>query len=344
MKLNKILSQQKKKESTVIPTGIASLDQMIGGLHPGHLHTIAGRPAMGCTTFVVTLARNISIMNKVPTVFFSLSLTEDIIVKRLFAAEFGWNSISREKINSLDIQIGEGQNFFSPIQHEEPILDEEMEKTKALMKKNGWDTEVNKGLEKTSIQSPQHYIQLMKEAPLWIEHNLDFTVDEILCRIERIKKNDNIQVVILDGLSWMIASQTFTERELSMQKIAQAAEKLNIAILLTSELNRAVECRGGVGRPMLGDLRGGLCAEVYSSVIMLLYRAEYYGITEDEDRNPTREMAEINVVKNVFGESGNNKLRFYKQCRFEDANESSIEEDLEDLSHTLQLLDDDLPF
>lgn len=345
MKLSKLLIQTQAKGAKAISTGLEGLDQMIGGLHPGHLYTIAGRPAMGCSALTITLARNISIYNKVPTAFFSLDLPEDNIVKRLFAAGYGWDSISREKNTSLDIQIGEGQNYFCPIQHKEQVFDEEMERAKALMEKNGWDTESNNDLEKTSHQSPNNYIQMMKEAPLWIEHNLDFTVDEILCRIERMKKNDNIQVVIIDGLWWLIASKTFAERDLLMQNIAQTAKKLNIAILLTTAVNRSVETRCGDKKPMLSDIRGGLCSEVYSSVIMLLYRAEYYGIEYDYDDRPTREMLDVIVVKNAFGERGEIRLRFRGTASIEECKPFSIEDDLQHLSNELKYLNDfDLPF
>lgn len=346
MKLNKLIAQSLTKTNDAIPTGLESLDQMIGGLHPGHIYTIAGRPGMGCSAFTVTLARNISILGKVPTAFFSLDIPEDNIVKRLFAAEYGWNTHPSE-IYALSEELGKKipteKNTAPSIQ--KTSSSKELERAKAMMEKNGWDSKFDNDLGKTSHQPRKNYIQLMKEAPLWIEHNLDFTVEEILCRIERMKKSDNIRVVIIDGLWWLIASKTFVERDLLMQKIAQSAKKMNIAILLTTVLNREVEARGGDKRPMLSDIRGGLCSEVYSSVIMMLYRAEYYGITEDWDGNSTREMLEVIVVKNAFGKRGEIKLRFSGTASIEECEPSSIEDDLQDLSKKLRYLDDfDYPF
>ena len=333
MKLSKLLSQPKGKVSKAIPTGLDSLDQIIGGLHPGHIYTIAGRPAMGCSTFAITIARNISIFNKVPTVFFSFDLPEDNIVERLFAAEYGWH-FPFEQFSMINetTKASDGLNN----------LDDEMRMATALMERNGWHTEVE---QQKMLNSPENYIQLMKEAPLWIEHNLDFTGDEIICRIERMKKNDNIQVVIIDGLWWLITSQTFTERELLMQKIAQAAKKLNIAILLTTVLNRDVELRGGDKKPMLHDIRGGLCSEVYSSVIMLLYRAEYYGFSEDFEGNPTEGVVDVVVVKNAFGETAETKLKFRGSASFEEIENKSLEDTMQDLSNELKYLNDlDYPF
>ena len=333
MKLSKLLSQPKGKVSKAIPTGFDSLDQIIGGLHPGHIYTIAGRPAMGCSTFAITIARNISIFNKVPTAIFSFDLPEDNIAERLFAAEYGWHFPFElfPLINDTTKTSDSLNNF-----------DEEMRTATALMEKNGWHTEVE---QQKMLNSPENYIQLMKEAPLWIEHNLDFTVDEILCRIERMKKNDNIQVVIIDGLWWLIASKTFEERDLIMQNIAQTAKKLNIAILLTTAVNRSVETRCGDKKPMLSDIRGGLCSEVYSSVIMLLYRAEYYGIEYDYDEKPTREMLDVIVAKNAFGETAETKLKFRGSASFEEIENKSLEDTMQDLSNELKYLNDlDYPF
>ena len=133
MKLSKLLSQPKGKVSKAIPTGLDSLDQIIGGLHPGHIYTIAGRPAMGCSTFAITIARNISIFNKVPTVIFSFDLPEDNIVKRLFAAEYGWH-FPFEQFSMINetTKASDGLNN----------LDDEMRMATALMERNGWHTEM----------------------------------------------------------------------------------------------------------------------------------------------------------------------------------------------------------
>ena len=89
MKLNKILSS-KYERPQAIPTGIASLDRMIGGLQVGHVVTVGARPAMGKTAFVMSLVRNIGIINKVPTALLSLEHDEHNVASRLWAAEFGW--------------------------------------------------------------------------------------------------------------------------------------------------------------------------------------------------------------------------------------------------------------
>ena len=297
MKLNKLLSQGPKKESKVVSTGIASLDSTIGGLHIGQVCTVAARPAMGKTAFAMTLAKNIGIMNKVPTAILSLEHAEDYVVERLFATQFGW-----PKDNTSATVIVESK------------MNVDMEKAVAMLQ--------NAGFRSTEMEK-EEFIQKMKEAPVWIEHGVNLTVDEVICRVERMKKNDNIQVLIIDGLAWIIAGQTYTEREQSMLKLNQLASRLNIAILITSELTRDVEHRVG-NKPMLSDLRGGFCAEVYSAIVMFIYRPEYYGIEEDE-YGSTMGVADIIIAKNDFGVVGEVRLKFTEHSRFEDFSISTIE-------------------
>ena len=290
MKLNKLLSQAPKKETKIVSTGIASLDSKIGGLQIGQVCTVAARPAMGKTAFAMTLAKNIGIMNKVPTAILSLEHSEDYVVERLFATQFGWPNGTPN--DSLII---------------ESKMNEETEKAISMLQEVGF---------KSEEMEREEFVQKMKEAPVWIEHGVNLTMDEVIARVERMKKNDNIQVLIIDGLAWIIAGQTYTEREQSMLKLNQLASRLNIAILITSELTREVEHRVG-NKPMLSDLRGGFCAEVYSAIVMFIYRPEYYGIMEDFEGSTTG-VADIIIAKNDFGNVGEVRLAFPGHSRFED--------------------------
>lgn len=289
MKLNKLLIQSRLSESKVITTGIDSLDKMIGGLRIGHICTVAARPAMGKTTFALTVAKNIGIMNKIPTAILSLEHNEDAVAKRLFAAEFGWKNIENKQTEVKS------------------KMSNEMKKASSLLRSVGFTS---------SQMDREEYLQKMKEAPVWIEHALNITVDEVICLVERMKKYNGIKVLIIDGLAWLVTGMTYPEREQSMLKLVQVADRLKIAILLTSDLTRDVEHRIGC-RPQLSDLRGGFGTEIFSSVVMFIYRPSYYGITEDI-LGDTEKIADIIVAKNNFGDVGDIRLSFSKQACFKD--------------------------
>lgn len=290
MKLNKILSS-KYERPQAIPTGIASLDRMIGGLQVGHVVTVGARPAMGKTAFVMSLIRSIGIINRVPTALLSLEHDEQNVANRLLAAEFGWRWIRQhreqqvaevemtpEQINA--IRMLQGIGFFDP------------------------------------FPNTAEYTRMMNEAPVWVEHAFVMTMDEVISRMERLKNENKVSVVVIDSLDLIISGAKNAEQEQAMMNLVQAAWRLKVAVLLTTNLNREVEYRVS-HIPSLSNLRGGYSTDTLTSVVMFLYRPEYYGIEEDECGN-TEGMVQIFIAKNDFGETGLVRLNFVGRSRIED--------------------------
>ncbi len=293
MKLNKIISQPVGDKSLVIPTGIASIDRMMtGGLRVGHVFTVGARPAMGKTAFVISLVRNIGIINKIPSAVLSMQHTEHDIARKLWAAEFGWGGTPLRK---------------QPFIVESKINQEEMNAV-TMLQKIGFEN---------PIQKKEEYKRMMQEAPVWIEHDFMLTMDEVVSKMERLKKENNISLIALDGLDWIVTNpHTYVEQKHSMQKLVQTAERLQIAVVLTQELNRNVENRVG-NWPSLSDLRDGYSTETLTSTVILIFRPEYYGIQKD-DRGSTDGKADIIIAKNAFGDTGSVRLNFFERSRFED--------------------------
>lgn len=70
-----------------VPTGFYDLDELLGGLHPGQMVIVAGRPAMGKSTLAVDFARAASIVHRLTTVVFSLEMSRQEIMTRVISAE-----------------------------------------------------------------------------------------------------------------------------------------------------------------------------------------------------------------------------------------------------------------
>ena len=68
-----------------LPTGYDDLDRMTSGWQNSDLIIIAGRPAMGKTAFVLSMAKNMAINFAIPVAIFSLEMPNVQLVKRLIS-------------------------------------------------------------------------------------------------------------------------------------------------------------------------------------------------------------------------------------------------------------------
>lgn len=79
---------------TGIPTGFLDLDYRTAGLQPSDLILVAARPSMGKTAFVLNIAQNVAFKQNMCTAIFSLEMSKEQLVNRLFSLESQVNSQS----------------------------------------------------------------------------------------------------------------------------------------------------------------------------------------------------------------------------------------------------------
>ena len=72
---------------TGIPTGFNSLDYKLSGLQPSDMILIAARPSMGKTAFVLNIAQHVTLRENMATAIFSLEMSKEQLVNRLFALQ-----------------------------------------------------------------------------------------------------------------------------------------------------------------------------------------------------------------------------------------------------------------
>ncbi|NUM48663.1 MAG: replicative DNA helicase [Anaerolineales bacterium] len=75
-----------------LSTGFYALDRLLGGLQPADLVIVAGRPGMGKTGFLLSLARHATGCLKKHLAVFSLEMSNAQLVQRLFSQETGIDS------------------------------------------------------------------------------------------------------------------------------------------------------------------------------------------------------------------------------------------------------------
>ena len=94
-----------------VPTGFNDLDRLLGGLQKSDLLIVAGRPGMGKTSWLLTVALNAARRNA-RVVVFSMEMSNEQIVQRLIAAETG---ISTRKLRLGQLDDAEWDIFVKAI-------------------------------------------------------------------------------------------------------------------------------------------------------------------------------------------------------------------------------------
>ena len=77
----------RNSRTTGIETGFYDLDYKLSGLQPSDLILVAARPSMGKTALVLNIAQYVAFHENLPTAIFSLEMSKEQLVNRLFALE-----------------------------------------------------------------------------------------------------------------------------------------------------------------------------------------------------------------------------------------------------------------
>jgi replicative DNA helicase len=78
---------EKKELVTGVSSGFRDLDRMTAGFQPSDLIIVAGRPSMGKTAFCLNVAQYAAVENKIPIAIFSLEMSKEQLVIRMFCSE-----------------------------------------------------------------------------------------------------------------------------------------------------------------------------------------------------------------------------------------------------------------
>lgn len=278
----KQIEEAKGQETGVtgVASGFTALDRVTSGWQPSDLVIIAARPAMGKTSYVLSLARNAAVQFDKPVAFFSLEMSSVQLVTRLVSAE---SEISSEKLRSGNLRNDEIQQIHTKIT--------DLAEAKIFID----DTP---GLSVFELRA--------KARRLKAQHDIQLLIIDYL----------QLMTAGGDGKSGGNREQEISTISRSLKSIAK---ELNIPVLALSQLSRAVETRGGDKRPQLSDLRESGSIEQDADMVQFIHRPEYYGLAEDEEGNPTNGIANIIIAKHRNGSVCDVQLKFINQlAKFQD--------------------------
>ena len=151
-------------------------------------------------------------------------------------------------------------------------------------------------------------VQLMSDAPLYIDDTPAMTPIEVRARARRLKREHGLGLIILDYIQLMHVSGSKENRATEISEISRSlkalAKELKIPIIALSQLNRAVDSRTDK-RPILSDLRESGAIEQDADLIVFLFREEEYN-----PETPRRGIADIKIAKQRNGPTGEFLLTF----------------------------------
>ncbi len=173
----------------------------------------------------------------------------------------------------------------------------------------------------------------LEKMQIYIDDTPGINSFELRAKCRRLKKQYDIQLIIIDYLQLMTGGGSKTgNREQEISSISRAlkslAKELNVPVIALSQLNRSVEVRGGDKRPVLSDLRESGAIEQDADIVTFIYRPEYYGLEfwNDENEEPCAGQAEFIIAKHRNGELKNIRLKFIKEyAKFENLEEFNMD-------------------
>lgn len=235
-----------------VTSGYEGLDNITGGFEPGTLTIIAGRPAMGKTAAGVGIAARSAKKTGKRVLYWSGEVSAEAIGQRLLAA--------KTSLPVLCMRSGKNRAGYGPDGH---LYDA------SPLRQDQFDRMVSAEREAYSI-------------PLEVNDTPAITVAKLYGIARRmVRSKGGLSMIVVDYLALMRGTPQARKQgkyaevsEISADLLA-LAKTLNVPVIALQQLNREVEKRDDK-RPSKSDLRDSGNLEQDASVIMLLYREEYY--------------------------------------------------------------------
>ncbi|HSD86913.1 MAG TPA: replicative DNA helicase [Kofleriaceae bacterium] len=270
---------------TGLPSGFTDLDNMTAGLQPTELIILAARPAMGKTSFALSLAQNAATQTGEgggwPCLVFSLEMSSTQLAERMLCSEARVDSHALRK-GQLQRQDMTNLTYAAATLSKAPILIDDtpalsLRELRARARRFRTDPTLfpKSGGRKCGLILVD-YLQLMRGSPQAAKASREQEISEI------------------------------------SRGLKSLAKELECPVLALSQLNRSLESRTDK-RPMLSDLRESGAIEQDADVICFVYRDEYYNPQSD-----AKGLAEIIIGKQRNGPTDTVRLKFFSEyTRFE---------------------------
>ncbi|MBQ9361905.1 MAG: replicative DNA helicase, partial [Bacteroidaceae bacterium] len=262
-----------------LSSGFDKLDKITSGWQNSDLIIIAARPAMGKTAFVLSMAKNMAVDQKIPVAMFSLEMSNVQLVNRLIVNVC---EITGEKIKSGQLAPYEWEQLDTKITellHAPFYIDDTPSLSVFELRTKARRLVRDYGVKVIIID----YLQLMNASGMYYNSRQE-EVSTISRSLKGLAKELNIPIIALSQLNRSVEQRVGNSENNSDSK-----------------------------RPQLSDLRESGAIEQDADMVCFIHRPEYYKIYKDSYGNDLRGIAEIIIAKHRNGAVDTIRLRFMGQ-------------------------------
>ena len=203
--LDKIEKASKSKGTvTGIPTGFIDLDYKLSGFQPSDFILIAARPSMGKTAFVLNIAQYMAFKKNKAVAIFSLEMSKEQLVNRLFSLESQVDAQSLRTGNMKDSdweKLIEGAGI---IGQSKLIIDDTPGISISELRSKCRKYKLEHGLDIIIID----YLQLMSGSGKSSSESRQQEISDISRSLKALARELNVPVVALSQLSRAVEQRT----------------------------------------------------------------------------------------------------------------------------------------
>lgn len=305
--LNDMIINGVSKED-FIPTGFTELDERLGGLSPGQMVIVAGRPGHGKTTLALDICRNAAKVAGQQVLFFSLEMGEEELYKKLLSAEArvkyekvrkGIN-ITEEEYEKL-LEAKQSLDEMNILIDENPELSIEGLKSKCLKQKSRPE-----GLDLVVVD----YLQLMKMSSGIASRQEQ--VAEISRSVKLLSKELACPIIIVAQLNRGNTNRTDKRPMVSDLRESGSLEQDADAVLLVHRPSDYDEAdKPGVTEVIVGKNRNGSTG--ICDLMSLLEYSKFANPTGQFQRGPDPELAEPDQPQDYESEDVQNQMKSHEE-------------------------------
>lgn len=271
--LDNIEKYHRQELITGLPTGFKDFDALTGGLQPGNLIIVAGRPSMGKTSFCLNIAEHLALREKKAVAIFSLEMSLIETMMRMLCSE--------ARVNLHQVRRGFlGKSDWLKI-------------TSAAAKFHDADLYIDQSSNLSLLEMKSRARRLSSELTSRGKR-LEIIIIDYLQLMQGRSRAENRQ-------------QEIAEVSRSLKGLSR---ELNVPVVALSQLSRRPEEKTrGDHRPQLSDLRESGALEQDADVVAFIYREELYRPDDPEVVGK----AKIIIGKQRNGPTGEFEMGFLKE-------------------------------